>query len=168
MPPADTPPADMSRAGTPPPSDSDLRPGPSAALPIATGRTLLEGEATGPLLRLGAAISFWGGVDPVRGVVCDPRHPDYMQALADHVVWIPSTIGSSSSSSVLLELLRLGTAPAALLLGRRDTILSLGAVVAREMGYPTIPVVELPEGVPARVPDGRMVHVDASGAIRLA
>ena len=129
------------------------------------GAPLIPGSASGPLLRLRAPISFWGGVDPVDGTVCDPRHPDFGQRLGGSVVWIPSTIGSSSSSSVLLELLRLGTAPAALLIGRRDPILPLGVVVAETMGYPSIPVVEVPGGIPAAVPDGAPVQVHETGVL---
>ena len=41
----------------------------------------------------------WGGVDPITALVCDPRHPDHGTSLTDRVVWIESTVGSSSSSS---------------------------------------------------------------------
>ena len=143
-------------------------PGSAGATPgatVAQGSPLLAGAATAPLLRLAAPISFWGGVDPETGSVCDPRHPDYGTSLAGRVVWIPSTIGSSSSSSVLAELIRLGLAPAALLIGRRDPILSLGAVVADEMGYGSVPVVELSGGVPATIADGAEVSVTEDGRV---
>lgn len=140
---------------------------------LATGRPLIEGVGEGPLLRLAAPISFWGGVDPQTARITDPRHPDYDVCLSDAVVWIPSTIGSSSSSSVLLELIRLGIAPAALLLGRADPILSLGAVVAREMEYGTLPVVELPAEDDGRSPldplaSGTRLRVASDGQITAA
>jgi predicted aconitase with swiveling domain len=43
----------------------------------------------------------------------------------------------------MLELLRRGIAPAAVLMAEADAILSLGVVVAGELGYSTIPVVEV-------------------------
>jgi len=106
-------------------------------------RVLIAGEAEGPLLRLAAPISFWGGVDPKSGTISDPRHPDHGRSIAGTVLAIPATIGSSSSSAVMLELLRGGKAPAALLLGTVDAILTLGVIVAREMGYGSIPVLAL-------------------------
>jgi predicted aconitase with swiveling domain len=106
-------------------------------------RILIAGQAEGPLLRLAAPISFWGGVDPKTGAIADPRHPDHGAAIAGTVLAVPATIGSSSSSAVMLELLRIGRAPAALLLGTVDAILTLGVVVAGEMGYGTIPVLAL-------------------------
>jgi len=130
---------------------------------MVSARVLVPGTARGPLMRLRAPISFWGGVDPVSGRVADPRHPDFGRAVGGTVLVVPSTVGSSSSSAIMLELLRCGTAPAALLLGKADAILALGVVVARELGRAGIPVVEiaaealasLDEGIPVRVgPDG--------------
>ncbi|MEJ2122231.1 MAG: DUF126 domain-containing protein, partial [Alphaproteobacteria bacterium] len=80
-------------------------------------RILIPGAAEGPLLRLRAPISFWGGVDPKSGRLADPRHPDHGASVAGTVLAVPETIGSSSSSAVMLELMRGGAAPAALLLG---------------------------------------------------
>ena len=65
---------------------------------------------------------------------------------------VPATIGSSSSSAIVLELLRGGNAPAALLLGEIDAILTLGVIVAREMGYPVIPVLHLEADAFAHIP----------------
>lgn len=108
------------------------------------GRVLVKGSARGPLLRLRAPISLWGGVDPVSGRIADPRHPDHGISITGTVLAVPATVGSSSSSAVMLELLRRGTAPAAVLTGRADAILALGVVVAGELGHRTIPVMELP------------------------
>lgn len=135
---------------------------------IAEARILIAGEGEGPLLRLGAPISFWGGVDPKTGRIVDPRHPDHGASIAGTILAVPTTVGSSSSSSVMLELMRDGAAPAALLLGAVDAILTLGVVVAREMGYGSIPVlaisadsfVALPEnGARMRVADGRVTRL---------
>ncbi len=48
----------------------------------------------------------------------------------------------------MLELLRNDRAPAALLMAEADAILALGVVIAKELGYPGIPVVEVG---PARI-----------------
>ena len=79
-----------------------------------------------PLLRLARPISFWGGVDPQTGEIVDARHPDRGARIGGTILALPGTIGSSSSSSVLLELVRVGQAPAALLLAEIDAILLLG------------------------------------------
>ncbi len=66
----------------------------------------------------------------------------------------------------MLELLRNGRAPAAVVLGEPDTILALGVVVARELGYPTIPVLECALQLLAHVPAGGELEIVTDGTIR--
>ncbi|MEO9613754.1 MAG: DUF126 domain-containing protein [Nitratireductor sp.] len=102
----------------------------------AKGEVLVAGApGRGPALVLQAPISFWGGVDPRDGRIIDVRHPQHGSVVAAKVLFVPATIGSSSASSVLLELVRAGVAPAALVIGEADAILLLGLIVAREMGW---------------------------------
>ena len=91
----------------------------------------------GQALVLSAPISFWGGVDPATGRIGDVRHPQCGEFISGRVLFLPATIGSSSASAVLLELVRNRHAPAALVLHEPDAILLLGLIVAREMGWPT-------------------------------
>lgn len=105
---------------------------------------LVEGRAgQGEALVLDAPISFWGGVDPKTGRIADVRHPQHGQSIAGKVLFLPGTIGSSSASAVLLELVHNGHAPAALVLHEPDAILLLGLIVAREMGWETPVAVRL-------------------------
>jgi len=130
-----------------------------------SARVLVPGTARGPLMRLRAPISFWGGVDPVSGRIADPRHPDFGRAVGGTVLVVPWTVGSSSSSAIMLELLRCGTAPAALLLGKADAILALGVVVARELGYAGIPVLEIAAETLASLEEGTPVRVGPDGTV---
>ncbi|UCG89271.1 MAG: DUF126 domain-containing protein [Gemmatimonadota bacterium] len=130
-----------------------------------TGRVLIAGNASGPLLRLESPISFWGGLDPHTGVISDPRHPDHGRRISGTVLAVPATIGSSSSSAIMLELLRNGVAPACLLLGRHDGILVLGVIVARELGYPVIPVIEMAPTALAQLPADQLVSVTEQGTV---
>lgn len=124
-------------------------------------RTLVAGEGTGPLLRLTHPISFWGGVDPVAGAIVDPRHPQFQASIEGTVLLIPSAVGSSSSSAIMLELLREGTAPAAIVMGRADAILALGAIVGRELGHDTVPIVEADPAAFEGLEDGAVLRVEA-------
>ncbi|MBV8410567.1 MAG: DUF126 domain-containing protein, partial [Alphaproteobacteria bacterium] len=100
---------------------------------------LLPGRAQGRVLKL-PRLSLWGGVDPFTGLLTDPALPHFGESVQDRVLMIAEPVGSSSSSAVLLELLREGRAPAAIVLGRVDAIVGLGVLVAREMGWHAIPV----------------------------
>jgi uncharacterized protein len=97
---------------------------------------LMSGQAffcdTAEVLQL-EPLSFWGGVDAQSGMVIDRSHPQYGVCLTGKVVQMPSARGSSSSSSVLAECIRLGTAPRAIILERPDPIVLVGALVALEL-----------------------------------
>ena len=129
------------------------------------GRMIVPGSATGPVCRLSRPISFWGGVEPTTGRIIDPRHPDCGKEIAGTVLVIPSTIGSSSSSAVMLELLRHQKAPAALVLAQVDAILTLGVIVAGEMGYPSIPVVRVGKEDLAELPEEGPVSLQEDGSL---
>src|SRR5262245_9738407 len=107
---------------------------------MAEGRTLVAGSARGEVLVLDEPLSFWGGIDPATGEVIDVRHAQRGANVAGRVLVMPSGRGSSSSSSVLAECVRAGTAPAAIVLAQPDPIIALGAVVARELYGRALPV----------------------------
>ena len=132
---------------------------------MVRGRALVSGVGAGPLMRLGAPISLWGGVDPLTGRIADPRHPDHGRCIAGMVLAVSSTVGSSSSSAIMLELLRNDVAPAAVLMGTADAILALGVVVGRELGYRSIPVVEVSMGTLAHLDEGAALRVGADGSV---
>lgn len=94
-------------------------------------RPLVSGRARGELLVLDEGLSFWGGFDPDSGRIIDGSHPQNGELLSGKIVYMPHGRGSSSSSSVLAEAMRRGTAPAGMLLGEPDSILVIGALVAR-------------------------------------
>jgi predicted aconitase/predicted aconitase with swiveling domain len=103
-----------------------------------TPETLVPGNsAAGESLILTAPVSFWGGVDAKTGRIADVRHPQHGESIAGKALFLTGTIGSSSASAVLLELVKNGHAPAALVLHEPDAILLLGLIVAREMGWRT-------------------------------
>jgi predicted aconitase with swiveling domain len=126
---------------------------------MAEVRTLVAGTAEGPALVLDEPLSLWGGLDPETGNIVDTRHPQRGANMTGRVLVLPSGRGSSSSSSVLAEAIRAGTAPAAIVLGEADPILPLGAIVARELYGSSLPIVVVPDP-PFR--SGEMLKVQAS------
>jgi predicted aconitase/predicted aconitase with swiveling domain len=105
-----------------------------------TGRSLVAGAAQGALLFADVGLSFWGGVDPFSGEVIDRHHPLSGEHLAGRVLAIPSGRGSCTGSSVLMELISNGHAPAALVLAEPDEILTLGVLVAQTFFERSLPV----------------------------
>ena len=95
-------------------------------------QVLVAGGAEGDVLALDEPLSFWGGVDEASGCIIDVHHPQHGASVVGRVLVMPAGRGSSSSSSVLAELIRAGFGPAAILLGERDPIVALGAAVGRD------------------------------------
>lgn len=129
---------------------------PPAGLPVTV---LHPGRRTGPILRLTEPLSLWGGTAP-DGTISDPHHPQRGASLAGAVVVMTTGRGSSSSSSVLTELLRSGHGPTALVLAEPDGILTLGALVAAELYDVHLPIVCVPAATHAALPDTGELTVD--------
>ena len=123
---------------------------------------------TGRALVLDEGLSLWGGMDPATGLLIDARHPQRGASLTGRIVAMPSGRGSSSSASVLAESVRARTAPAAILLGESDLILSIGAAVAEELYGVVVPVVVLPADELASIDDGVELRIGPEGVVKTA
>lgn len=121
--------------------------------------SLLPGLAEGRVLKM-PSLSLWGGVDPFSGKLTDPALPHCGESVKDRVLMIGEPVGSSSSSAVLLELLHAGNAPAAIVLGRADAIVALGVLVAREMGWATIPLLVMAPSEQEKIADGETMKIE--------
>ena len=125
---------------------------------------LCPGIGVGAVLALDEPLSFWGGLDPATGTLIDPRHPQVGASLTGTVLAMPAGRGSSSSTSVLAEAIRAGTAPVAIVLGERDAIVALGAIVADELYGVRTPVVVVDDLGALSTGDHATVSADADGA----
>ena len=110
---------------------------------VIHGKVLIEGIAAGPLLVGNAPLSFWGGYSQFTGEIIDRRHPLSGKIAAGCILAVPASRGSSTTTAVLLEAVRRGTAPAALITGETDTFLVLASVVADELYQKPIPVLAI-------------------------
>jgi predicted aconitase with swiveling domain len=132
---------------------------------ILRGRPLVPGTAEGTVMKLNEPLSLWGGLEPRTGEIIDRRHPNSGQIVTGRVLVLPSGRGSSSASSILLEAVRLNTAPAAIITHEVDGILALGAVVAREMYAQSPPLIVVEKADYALLRDGQPVQVHADGTM---
>lgn len=114
-------------------------------------RTLIDGEARGRSLVLTEPLSFWGGVDVDTGIIVEAGHPQFGETVAGRILVMPHGRGSSSSSSVLAELLRTGRGPAAVILNEPDSILAIGILVAQALYQVECPLVVTDKVVEANV-----------------
>lgn len=133
-------------------------------IPVAADVVVEAGDTTGEALVLTEPISFWGGVDPKTGRIINVRHPQHGANIAGKILFVPATIGSSSASTILLELVYGERAPAAIVLHEPDAILLLGLIAAREMGLTIPPALTLKRDLHGQFA-GKKVTVAADGEL---
>jgi predicted aconitase with swiveling domain len=132
---------------------------------VIRGETVVGGAALGEALVGHEPLSFWGGYDYHTGAIIDPHHPLRGQVASGRVLALPYTRGSSTTTEVLLEAIRAGTAPAAILTTGVDSFIALASIVAEEMYGSGIPIVALePEDFGA-LETGQRLNIGEDGII---
>jgi len=92
------------------------------------GTRITSGTAEAAVLKLDDPVSFWGGIGP-EGTIIDVHHPQHGATVTGRVLVMRTGRGSSSGTYVLAELIRLGLAPAGIILTEPDGIIATGALV---------------------------------------
>ena len=133
---------------------------------LISGRPVVVGEAAGEALVTADALSFWGGYDFQTGVIIDRHHPLAGVRAAGHILAVPFSKGSSTTTAVLLEAVRAGTAPAAILTTGVDALFALASIVADVMYGKPFPVIALEPEDFASLRTGEPLQIERSGIIR--
>jgi uncharacterized protein len=134
---------------------------------ILQGRVIIRGEALGRALVSREPLSFWGGYDWRTGEIIDRRHALSGSIARDKILAVPFTRGSSTTTAVLLEAIRAGTAPAAILTTDTDFFFALASVVAEELYASPLPLVALAAEDFAQLRTDDEVQITADGAVIL-
>lgn len=135
---------------------------------VIQGKVLVEGEAAGLALWSDVSLSFWGGYDQNTGEIIDRRHPLSGKIGTNRVIAIPHTKGSSTTTAVLLESVRQGKAPAAIITTGVASFLALASIVADELYGRNFPVVMVDEEDFERIESGQWISINADGVIEIA
>jgi len=120
-------------------------------------RIICRGNASGQALVSSEPISFLGGVDPKTGMVIEKGHPLEGKCIAGKILIFPNGKGSTVGSYVMLQLVKNGKAPAAIINISAEPIIAVGAIISE------IPMLDKPDkDIYALLKDGQMVSVDAN------
>jgi predicted aconitase with swiveling domain len=130
-------------------------------------RAVVRGQASGIALVSSEPLSFWGGYDPKTGEILDRRHPLSGKNAAGRVLAIPFTKGSSTTTQILLEAIRAGTAPAAIVSRGEDSFLALASIVADEMYRKPIPILAVSPDDFARLRTGQRIEIQECGRMQI-
>ena len=132
---------------------------------VIVGRAIVAGEAEGEALVTHDALSFWGGYDFKTGEIIDRHHPLAGVRAGGRILAVPFSKGSSSTTAVLLEAVRAGTAPAAIVTTGTDSFFALASIVAELMYGRSFPVVALDAKDFALLQTGERISISRSGEI---
>ena len=130
------------------------------------GRVIVSGQAEGEALVTHDALSFWGGYDFHTGEIIDKHHPLAGVRAGGRILAVPFSKGSSTTTAVLLEAVRAGTAPAAILTTGTDAFFALASIVADVMYGKSFPVIALEPADFASLRSGEYLQIEPSGVIR--
>ena len=131
------------------------------------GKAVITGEASGAALVSDKPLSFWGGFDAATGEIIDRRHPLSGHNAAGRILALPSARGSSTGSQVLLEAIRIGTAPSALITAESDFFFALACVIADELYGRALPLIAVSQADFAQFRSGDWVVIHADGVIEI-
>ena len=128
-------------------------------------RVLNPGEVKGPVLVLDEPLSFWGAFEPRTGVIIDVHHPQRGKCLSGTILLMHESRGSGSAPGAIAEAIRLGTAPAAIILVVPDVNLAIGAQVAATLYGKSCPVLAVSETELETLRGAAELRIGADGAI---
>lgn len=117
-------------------------------------KVIVEGNCSAEALVSKTALSFWGGVNAMSGMIQDIHHSLCGQNCKDKVLVISYDRGSCSSSGVMLEMIRQGTNPCAILCIEAEAVLALGPIIGQKMYGRGIAIRTIPEDVFNELPEG--------------
>jgi len=132
------------------------------------GKVIIQGEARGRALVSSEPLSFWGGYDWKTGEIIDRRHMLSGLIAKDKVLAVPFTRGSSTTTAVLLEAIRAGTAPAAIITTNTDFFFALASVVADELYASPLPLIALAEKDFAQLRTDDEIQITSDGSVMIS
>jgi len=134
---------------------------------IMQGKPFIPGSTHGFVLVSREPLSFWGGYDWKSGEIIDRRHPLSGLNAKGKILAVPFTRGSSTTTAVLLEAIRAGTAPNAIITTSTDFFFALASVVADELYATPLPLVAISESDFECLQTGQHIEIDSGGGITI-
>ncbi len=137
------------------------------------GKGILPGKASGLALVTRQPLNLTSGLskpmnmfEKFGGVYYDRHHELYQRDLYNRILVFPQTIGSTFTGMVLLETIRRGRGPRAIVVATADTLLASGLILAEVCLEKKIPCLEIGDAqLFDLVKTGQAVEVDADRGV---
>ena len=124
---------------------------------ILRGRKIFPGIAEGEALVTSQGISFYGGVDPTKGVVIEQNHELEGKSISGKILVFPKGKGSTVGSYTLYRLKKNGSAPAGIINAECETIVAVGCIIAE---IPCVDQIDI-----SMIKNGAWVLIDGNKSI---
>lgn len=94
------------------------------------GRIIFKGITKGEALVSLQPISFYGGVDPDKGIVVEKGHDLEGKEIKGKILVFPNGKGSTVGSYILYRMKKNGTSPAGIVNKECDTVVAVGVIIS--------------------------------------
>jgi len=129
---------------------------------VLKGRGITSGVAEGEAMVSHNNFGFTHGVEPTTGQISDKRHDWLGQNLKGKVLVFPYGKSSTSGGLYILEMVRCGNAPAAVVNLTTEPVIGAGFIMAELFYDQAVPVIDSLDGNPVElIKTGDRVRVDA-------
>ena len=127
------------------------------------GRVISKGYARGEALISKDPISFYGGVDPEKGIIIEKGHDIEGESIANKILIFPRGKGSTVGTYILYGLKIKNLAPKAIINIEAEPIIAVGAIISN------IPMVDkVNTKIFDIIKDGDIIEVDGyRGVIKI-
>ncbi|MFH0860490.1 MAG: DUF126 domain-containing protein [Candidatus Altiarchaeota archaeon] len=122
------------------------------------GRIINKGTVEGEALVSKNPISFYGGVDPVTGIMSDKDSDINGQCITGKILVFPYGKGSTVAPYTIYQLAKNGKAPKAMINSEAETIVAVGCIISDIPAVDKIDVNKIKTGATVRI-DGGTVTV---------
>jgi hypothetical protein len=116
------------------------------------GTIVFKGKVRGEALVTKDQISFYGGVDPEKGIVTEKGHELEGQSFVGKILVFPSGKGSTVGSYGIYRAKKNGVAPMGMINNDCETIVAVGAIISE---IPMVNAIDI-----SQIKTGDMVEID--------
>lgn len=115
------------------------------------GRIISKGIVEGEALVTTQPISFYGGVDPDKGVIVEKGHELEGKEIKGKILVFPNGKGSTVGSYTLYRLKKNGAAPAGMINKECETVVAVGAIISEIPCVDKVDISQIKTGDTVRV-----------------
>ena len=115
------------------------------------GRIISRGMVEGEALVTNQPISFYGGVDPDKGVIVEKGHELEGKEIKGRILVFPNGKGSTVGSYTLYRLKKNAVAPAGMINKECETVVAVGAIISEIPCVDKIDISKIKTGDTVRV-----------------